>query len=124
MRVRFPITTTVVTTVVFAFVLWSAVEIHTVHGSSMEPYAFDGQIVIVHRGAYRFATPAVGDVVIAMHPLTGEPTLKRLSSISSDLYVELHGDNPLQSVDSRHYGAVPRTLLRGRVVFVGPRRNG
>jgi type IV secretory pathway protease TraF len=38
-----------------------------------------------------------------------------MTALSSD-EVELRGDNPSQSTDSRSFGSVPLSSLRGRVV--------
>jgi len=64
----------------------------------------------------RRPSPAVGSVVLAELPGHRGLGIKRLRSIeaSGDLWLE--GDNPGGSTDSRQFGAVSRSALRGRVV--------
>ena len=47
--------------------------------------------------------------------------VKRLGNRTAGGY-EVHGDNPNVSRDSRDFGAVPRTLLVGRVIYTYGRR--
>ena len=62
--------------------------------------------------------PRPGDIVVVRDPerhLTFG--IKRVAGIGADGAVDVRGDNPNVSRDSRHYGAVPRRLVIGRVVF-------
>lgn len=92
-----------------------------------------------HDKAYEAATCAAG---VPYHPLFPIPFCESLSSSSSSSTrrtetqtqeetlcnnagiiivppnnVWLEGDNPMHSTDSRHYGPVPESSLRGRVVL-------
>lgn len=82
-----------------------------VSGPSMLPTLQPGETVLVDPRA-----PArAGDVVLARHPHQDLLVLKRVSRLTLD-GVELLGDNPALSTDSRHYGPLPLERLRGRVV--------
>lgn len=106
-----------------------------VHGDSMEPALREGDRLLVLRGARM----RPGDVVALDHP--GHPGLvavKRLAALPGDeLEVDgrllaagdgvlVLGDNPARSTDSREFGAVPVTAIRGRVIhrYAPPERRG
>jgi nickel-type superoxide dismutase maturation protease len=90
---------------------------YEVSGDSMLPALSPGDWLLVDRGAYRSAPPRAGDLVIADDPRTTSRALvKRVASID-DEGVWLEGDNPGASTDSRHFGPIALTGLRGRVVF-------
>ncbi|MGI9615131.1 MAG: S24/S26 family peptidase [Acidimicrobiales bacterium] len=85
-----------------------------VSGNSMEPTLLDGDFVLVDAAA----VCEIGDLVVAEHP--DEDTIvvvKRLADRSSDSRVILSSDNPAGS-DSRTWGPVPDTAIRGRVQLV------
>lgn len=79
----------------------------------MNPTLKDGEVVLVDREA----EIEVGDIVVAKHPIeqTSE-VVKRVASINDRGHYFLIGDNPDDSVDSRHYGAVTRNYIKGKVV--------
>jgi nickel-type superoxide dismutase maturation protease len=83
-------------------------------GTSMNPTLGDGEVVLVDREP---AVIEVGDIVVAKHPLeqNGE-VVKRVARISERGHYFLMGDNPDDSEDSRHYGAVTRQYIKGKVV--------
>ena len=57
-----------------------------------------------------------GDVVLARHPQEpGRRVIKRVIAVSA-AGVDLRGDNPDLSTDSRDYGLVALNLILGRVV--------
>lgn len=61
--------------------------------------------------------PRVGDIVVVRDPQWSLTYLvKRVVALSAH-GVEVRGDNPNASRDSRHFGTVPRALVRGRVVY-------
>ncbi|EFJ51243.1 hypothetical protein VOLCADRAFT_87856 [Volvox carteri f. nagariensis] len=85
-------------------------------------------------------SPILGDIVICARPVDpAESIIKRVVALEGDevvLYpdressevrrvkvppghVWIQGDNLTQSLDSRQYGAVPRAMVRGRVIFQG-----
>jgi nickel-type superoxide dismutase maturation protease len=82
-------------------------------GKSMNPTLKDGEVVLVDRDA----EIEVGDIVVARHPLeqTSE-IVKRVERINERGHYFLVGDNPEESHDSRHYGAVTREYIKGKVV--------
>lgn len=84
-------------------------------GQSMVPTLYPGDEVLVNRRAYFSCSPAVGDLVVAVHP--DRPALKmikRVDAIASNTCILL-GDNPDASTDSRTFGAVPCSHLLGKV---------
>lgn len=75
-----------------------------------------------------------GDVVVAQHMFNGGTVCKRVAALPGDIvklhtafgkdvhvvpdgHVWLEGDNSINSNDSRHYGAVPASLIVGRVLL-------
>ena len=83
-------------------------------GKSMNPTLKDGEVVLVDR---EFEKIEVGDIVVAKHPFeqTGE-VVKRVSSINELGHFFLVGDNLEDSEDSRHFGAVEREYIKGKVI--------
>ena len=80
----------------------------------MNPTLKDGEVVLVNRDA---AEIAVGDIVVAKHPLEqNSEVVKRVERINERGHYFLVGDNPDDSTDSRHYGAVTREYIKGKVV--------
>ena len=82
-------------------------------GKSMNPTLKDGEVVLVDRAA----KIAVGDIVVAKNP--SEPVgeiVKRIEQINERGHYFLIGDNPQDSNDSRHFGAVTREYIKGKVV--------
>lgn len=63
--------------------------------------------------AWRFGKPRKGDVVIVKHHQV--ELIKRIDKIDQDR-VFLLGDNPEESTDSRHYGWLPLSAIRGVVL--------
>ena len=79
----------------------------------MNPTLKDGEVVLVDREA----EIEVGDVVVAKHPIEqNSEVVKRVARINDRGHYFLIGDNPDDSVDSRHYGAVTREYIKGKVV--------
>jgi nickel-type superoxide dismutase maturation protease len=80
----------------------------------MNPTLKDGEVVLVDREP---ATIEIGDIVVAKHPIaqTGE-VVKRVARINERGHYFLIGDNPDDSEDSRHFGAVTREYIKGKVV--------
>ncbi|MGH9184180.1 MAG: nickel-type superoxide dismutase maturation protease [Acidimicrobiales bacterium] len=85
-----------------------------VAGDSMRPLLQPGDRLVVVRG---LATRP-GDVVAAVDPRApGRVLLKRVSALREGHRVELVGDRPETSTDSRHFGPVPLSSVRGRAVW-------
>ena len=87
---------------------------HICEGKSMKPTLKDGEVVLVDREAENIE---VGDIVVAKHPLeqTSE-VVKRVELINERGHYFLVGDNLDDSNDSRHFGAVTREYIKGKVV--------
>ena len=80
-----------------------------VDGDSMRPTLEPGDRLLVLR-----LPPRVGDVVAVDRD--GRTILKRVAAIDDD-GVDVRGDNPSQSTDSRSFGPVPRASILGRAVY-------
>jgi nickel-type superoxide dismutase maturation protease len=89
-----------------------------VQGGSMAPTLLPGEWLVVERRSYTRRTPRVGEIVLAADPR--EPSrelIKRIAALDSEGgLVELAGDAPAASTDSRTFGQVPITAVRWRVV--------
>ncbi|MBV9659977.1 MAG: nickel-type superoxide dismutase maturation protease [Acidimicrobiales bacterium] len=83
-----------------------------VTGDSMQPAFRPGDRLLV-AGPW---PPRPGQVVAVRDPRVPERLLvKRVHHVESG-GLDVRGDNPPASTDSRHFGPVPRELLVGRVV--------
>ena len=81
-------------------------------GRSMNPTLKDGEVVLVDREA----RIEVGDIVVARHPIEQGEVVKRVARITDPGHYFLVGDNLEDSIDSRHYGAVTREYIKGKVI--------
>ena len=82
-------------------------------GTSMNPTLRDGEVVLVDRDA----DIEVGDIVVARHPIEQvSEVVKRVERINERGHYYLVGDNLDDSTDSRHYGAVTRDYIKGKVM--------
>lgn len=82
-------------------------------GKSMNPTLKDGEVVLVDRNA----GIEVGDIVVAKHPIEQNSELiKRIGRINEQGNYFLVGDNLENSNDSRHFGAVTKEYIKGKVV--------
>jgi len=83
-------------------------------GPSMEPTLSNGDLVFV-AGIGRCRP---GQVLVVEHPTRPELLLvKRCVRLVDGDQVWVEGDNPKASDDSRDFGAIPRRLVRGRVLL-------
>ena len=96
-----------------ALVFFGSRHKYVCEGKSMNPTLRDGETVLVDRAA-KIET---GDIVVAKHPIEqGSEIVKRVERINERGDYFLVGDNPEDSNDSRHFGAVTREYIKGKVV--------
>lgn len=82
---------------------------------SMEPAFKVDDYVIVNKLAYVFQKPAKGDVIVFKHPREKNKFLiKRINGIDGNKFFVV-GDNKNHSKDSRHFGAIDRNLIVGKL---------
>ena len=87
-----------------------------VEGHSMGPTLKPKDRVIVRPLNPHSALPAIGAIVVCLHPeQPSRRVIKRLSAVTGNQLTIL-GDCPDASTDSRQWGGVPRTCLIGEVV--------
>lgn len=121
---RFPLLTTVGTVLVFAVLVAGSLKPYVIRGHSMEPSLEPGQVVLVGRLTYQFRNPRTGELVVFRSPLTSRLSVKRLHHVEGDSLLFVLGDNEGDSIDSRHFGAIPREAVIGRVLFAGRHNHG
>ena len=84
-----------------------------VEGDSMLPTLRDGDRLVVRRT--RRVGP--GDIAVAVDPRDhARPLVKRVATVGPQ-GVDLVGDNPAASTDSRMFGPLPADMVRGRAVY-------
>ena len=84
----------------------------------MAPTLGDGDTVLIDPRV----PPDTGAVIVARHPYRTDVTVvKRVGAITADGKLRLAGDNPAESTDSAHYGALPPERVLGVVVALLPR---
>jgi nickel-type superoxide dismutase maturation protease len=84
-----------------------------VSGDSMRPTLGDGDVVLI----VRTRDVGVDDIVLAAHPFKSSVTvLKRVVAIDDAERVELRGDDPDESSDSRSFGNIRIEDIRGKVI--------
>ena len=92
-----------------------------VRGESMSPCLQSGQEVLVDLHAYKYISPQVGDIVYLRHPLRADTQMfKRVSSLEDGEMLNVIGDNPAQSSDSRQFGSVRNEHILGKLVCSFP----
>ncbi|NCG18066.1 MAG: nickel-type superoxide dismutase maturation protease [Rhodobacterales bacterium] len=92
------------------------VELHRVSGQSMSPTLEEGMLVVLDPCAFQHRLPRPGEVVVAKHPYRSSLMVKRVVSIAPSGRVRLSGDNPSESTDSRSFGTIAWSQVRGLVV--------
>lgn len=86
-----------------------------VAGRSMQPALEPGDWLLVDPDAFAHVTPRAGELVLAPDPRDPDRLLiKRVVGVAPDGSLELLGDAPDQSTDSRVFGSVPVAGVRGR----------
>lgn len=88
-----------------------------VTGASMAPALLPGDRLLVESLTYARRQPRAGEVVLATDPRQpGRELIKRVTAAGS-AGVELRGDHPAASTDSRTFGALPVDAIRWRVAL-------
>jgi nickel-type superoxide dismutase maturation protease len=82
-------------------------------GESMCPTLEPGDRVL----ALRFARARVGDLVALADPREADRVVVKRVVAIKDGHLSVLGDNSASSTDSRHFGPVARSLIRGRIVY-------
>ncbi|MFO1540778.1 MAG: nickel-type superoxide dismutase maturation protease [Chloroflexota bacterium] len=86
-----------------------------VAGRSMEPAIADGDWLLVDPDAWQRRPPTPGALVLLGDPRAPERLLvKRVHAVLPDGTLDLRGDAPDRSTDSRHFGPVAPDALLGR----------
>lgn len=89
-----------------------------IEGRSMEPAMEPGDWLLVDPDAYARRGPRPGELVLAPDPREpGRLLLKRVAAVDSDGRLELLGDAPDASTDSRAFGPVDPRSVQGRPWF-------
>lgn len=82
----------------------------------MWPTLWPGDWVLVDEHAYGAGLPRRGHVVVAADPREpGRHLVKRVSAVDLHGQIRIEGDNRDESTDSRHFGAIPVAMVKGRV---------
>jgi nickel-type superoxide dismutase maturation protease len=66
---------------------------------------------------WRTTRVKAGDVIAAGDPRHPERTVLKRAASYDDAGIFLVGDNEMHSTDSRHFGPVPLSLVRGKAVY-------
>jgi signal peptidase I len=94
------------------------IQVMRVRGESLAPRYHDGDYVIVSGlGLKRIQS---GDIIVFTHPEYGR-LIKRVERIEPCGRLHVRGED-IDSVDSRRFGAIPPSLIYGKVVWRIPRR--
>jgi signal peptidase I len=115
-----------ITAIIMKFFLF---DLMITEGPSMEPAVPDGTVLVINRLKYglrlpwqrgfliRWSAPKPGEVVVVYTP-AGQIAVKRCEEITEKGDFIVHGDNHLQSFDSRSYGPVPADHIIGKVLGI------
>jgi signal peptidase I len=85
-----------------------------VEGESMNPVLEDGNFVIIRKYVFHRYEPREGDILVFNSPLSGRLNIKRCSAVYGST-VFLTGTNLPESTDSRHFGRIKKTDIKGSV---------
>ncbi|MBM76726.1 MAG: nickel-type superoxide dismutase maturation protease [Proteobacteria bacterium] len=85
-----------------------------VAGNSMLPTLKNDESIFISPHHYKDNPILEGELVLVKHPNKDLLIVKRVAFIENQS-IFLIGDNPKQSTDSRHFGAVSKDLILGKV---------
>jgi phage repressor protein C with HTH and peptisase S24 domain len=85
--------------------------VRRVMGTSMLPTYEEGQLIVALKP---FRKLRQHDIVIISHD--GREKIKRITELGSGK-VYVRGDNPRHSTDSRHFGWIEQSKVKGRVLW-------
>jgi signal peptidase I len=90
-----------------------------VEGDSMHPAYSEGDRLLINRWAYCRRSPVASEIVVLRDPeQNGRLLVKRVAfDVERGGGVYVLGDNATASRDSRHFGAIPREAILGRVIL-------
>ena len=93
-------------------------DIVEVQGASMAPTLLPGEWLVVERRTFTRRAPRVGEIVLAADPRESDRELiKRVVAVDADAgTLELRGDSPGASTDSRAFGSVAINGIHWRVI--------
>ncbi|HET6381226.1 MAG TPA: nickel-type superoxide dismutase maturation protease [candidate division Zixibacteria bacterium] len=97
-----------------------------VEGASMAPSLLPGDRLLVESWTYARRAPRAGEVVLVTDPRSpSRELIKRVAAVDGR-HLDLRGDAPASSTDSRHFGRLPVAAVRWRVAlrYWPPRRFG
>ena len=89
-----------------------------VQGPSMLPALKPGQRLLVKPHRLGQELPQSGSVVVCRHPKKPDVVITKRLYERTDQQLDLRGDNPEASTDSRHFGPVPVESLIGEVIAI------
>lgn len=90
-----------------------------VRGDSMAPSLLPGELLLVERVTLALRRPRAGEVVLAGDPREpGRELVKRVAAYDPRTgLVDLRGDAPERSADSRTFGSIPVGEIRWRAAL-------
>jgi nickel-type superoxide dismutase maturation protease len=88
-----------------------------VTGASMAPALQPGDRLLVEALSYARRAPRPGEVVLAPDPRQPDRELIKRVAAVGPAGIQLRGDHPAASTDSRTFGAVPAGTVRWRVAL-------
>lgn len=101
-------------------------------GNSMEPTLHDGDVLVIDSLSYRLSGPAIGDIVVAEVPTTGERVVKRVVAVEGDTVgiedgVLIRNGQPVEEPYADHtqmggYYWGPVQVAAGQVFLLGDNR--
>ncbi len=89
------------------------IKVYRIAEHSMEPTLSNGDYVLVSSW---FSGIGIGDVVVLKYPGRKFYIVKRVRRVRENM-LDLRGDNPSKSQDSRHFGMIHRNSVVGKVLL-------